>query len=79
MEKVNDILSFLQHYQLVQDLIRIPIQLDALYFIQSDRGSGSRSEPELETITTAYRALKCGLWKKDILKLKKEHEREPVL
>ncbi|KAK4101199.1 hypothetical protein N658DRAFT_559046 [Parathielavia hyrcaniae] len=74
-EKANEILSFLQGHVLLLDLVRIPIQLDALCFIW-DRGldPGMR----LDTMTAIYRAIEHALWKKDIVQLEKTDGGKPV-
>ncbi|KAL7933708.1 hypothetical protein V8C35DRAFT_322296 [Trichoderma chlorosporum] len=72
-ETVDKIQSFLQNHWLVQGLVRIPIQLDALCYSWRD----IRSE-RLETMTALYQAIELSLWKKDILRLKKTHGQDPV-
>src|SRR4029434_6171951 len=69
----KEVRSFLQDHALVRDLVRVPIQLDALCFTWSSRFRGA-----LDTMTTIYRAIEDGLWKKDIMRLDKKHEGQPV-
>jgi NACHT/LRR/PYD domain-containing protein 3 len=65
---VTQIYSFIQSHWLIQGLVRIPIQLDALcYSWDNDFRSGGR----LQTMTTIYQAIEIKLWKKDILNLEK--------
>lgn len=58
---------FLDRHPLVRDLVRIPIQLDALCYAWNDV-----SEYKPETMTALYRAIERGLWRKDIYRLEKE-------
>ncbi|GKT92454.1 peptidaseCc14 [Colletotrichum tofieldiae] len=66
----NRIESFLQGRQLVQDLVRIPIQLDALCFTWDGFNAGL----SLQTMTEFYRVIEDKLWKKDAVNLSKIHE-----
>ena len=72
-EQSSEVQSFLRDHSLVQDLVRIPIQLDALCFTWKNGFSG-----KFDTMTTIYRAIEDGLWKKDILRLNKTHAGQPV-
>ncbi|KAK4096674.1 hypothetical protein N658DRAFT_335672 [Parathielavia hyrcaniae] len=74
-EKANEIHSFLQGHVLLLDLVRIPIQLDALCFIW-DRGLDPSMR--LDTMTAIYRAIEHTLWKKDIVQLEKTDGGKPV-
>ncbi|CAI7667678.1 unnamed protein product [Penicillium bialowiezense] len=61
-EKPEQILSFLQKHQLIQSLMRIPVQLDALCWTWED--------PEIDgtqpqTMTDIYCAIESRLWGKD--------------
>ncbi|KAH8748415.1 hypothetical protein F5883DRAFT_239074 [Diaporthe sp. PMI_573] len=74
-QKADDIQSFLQQRLLIQSLVRIPIQLDALCYIwDKDSKSGLVSE----AMTPVYQAIEERLWTKDVLRLEKEHNRKPV-
>lgn len=67
---VNQIYSFIQSHWLIQGLVRIPIQLDALcYSWDNDFRSGAL----LQTMTAVYQAIELKLWKKDILNLDKRN------
>ncbi|KAF1950992.1 hypothetical protein CC80DRAFT_425498 [Byssothecium circinans] len=67
-KKVEDVQSYLQAHQLIQGLVRIPIQLDALcYTWDSFHG---KAVPQ--TITAIYRVIEESLWKKDIVRLEKK-------
>jgi NACHT/LRR/PYD domain-containing protein 3 len=57
--------SFLQDHQLMRDLVRIPVQLDALCYIWKDLDSHAISQ----TMTSIYQAIEENLWKKDSAKL----------
>jgi HEAT repeat protein len=66
-KKVDNMLSFIQSYPLIQDLVRIPIQLDAMCY--SWDSSFMSDEPK--TMTTLYQAITLKLWQKDIVRLGK--------
>ncbi|CCF35584.1 peptidase C14 [Colletotrichum higginsianum] len=61
MTTANGIETFLQGRQLIRDLVRIPIQLDALCFTWDGLNAG----PSLQTMTEFYMAIEERLWKKD--------------
>ncbi|KAI1146604.1 hypothetical protein F4825DRAFT_188233 [Nemania diffusa] len=63
-ERSRKILDFLDQHPLVADLVRIPIQLDALCFAWDDL-----SNKELQTMTDLYQAIEAGLWRKDARRL----------
>ncbi|KAK3946775.1 armadillo-type fold domain-containing protein [Pseudoneurospora amorphoporcata] len=67
--------SFLKARSLLQGLMRIPIQLDALCFAWN---GSINSSSELNTMTDVYQAIDQSLWKKDILRLGKKHDNELV-
>ncbi|KAL6795596.1 hypothetical protein J3E68DRAFT_450501 [Trichoderma sp. SZMC 28012] len=67
-ETVAKVQSFLEKHWLIQGLVRIPIQLDALCYSWKD----IRSDMS-ETMTALYQAIELSLWKKDIPRLKKTH------
>lgn len=66
----DEVQSFLENHQLVQGLVRIPIQLDALCYTWED----IHPETPLSTMTDIYNSMIQRLWKKDVLKLEKQHE-----
>ncbi|KAH7023582.1 hypothetical protein EDB80DRAFT_598857 [Ilyonectria destructans] len=72
--RANEVLSFLQDHWLIQGLVRIPIQLDALCFTWEDFDSGIQPD----TMTSIYKAIVEKLWKKDVLRLEKKHDGERV-
>lgn len=57
--------EFIGSHQLVQGLVQIPIQLDALCYTWD----GDFTEGGPETMTALYEAMEQKLWTKDILKL----------
>lgn len=57
--------EFIGSHQLVQGLVQIPIQLDALCYTWD----GGFTRGGLETMTALYEAMEQKLWTKDILKL----------
>jgi len=64
----EDIEAFLAGRRLIQGLVRIPIQLDALCSTWGDlQSSGVSSTPE--TMTALYTAIVQQLWKKDVPRL----------
>lgn len=67
---VDKVQSFLQSHKLIQGLVRIPIQLDALCYTWGD----IHPETPLSTMTDIYNSIMQRLWKKDVLKLEKQHE-----
>ena len=71
IQNMDQIKLFLRQHQLIQDLVRIPIQLDALCFIWEQ---GLSSGANLDTMTSVYQAIEKRLWKKDILRLEKKHD-----
>ncbi|KAI0543783.1 hypothetical protein F4679DRAFT_567400 [Xylaria curta] len=62
--KPRKINNFISQHPLIGDLVRIPIQLDALCFAWDDVSS---KEPQ--TMTDLYQAVERGLWKKDAARL----------
>ncbi|OQE13653.1 hypothetical protein PENFLA_c045G03245 [Penicillium flavigenum] len=74
-ETVDKVQSFLQKHQLIQGLVRIPIQLDALCYTWGT--FGDKNLPQ--TMTDIYKAIEESLWKKDILRLEKQHDGHPLL
>ena len=71
-KQATELQSFLRDHLLVQDLVRVPIQLDALCF------TWNKGFEKFDTMTTIYRAIEDGLWKKDILRLEKKLDGKPV-
>lgn len=71
---VENIQRFLQKHQLVQSLIRIPILLDALCLTWSDTIDGH----VLNTMTGLYQAIELNLWRKDVQRLSKKHDDQPI-
>lgn len=65
--KVGKVQDFLQRHQLLQGLVRIPIQLDAFCFTWDD--AWSQHVPE--TMTAVYEIIERSLWRKDLLNLRK--------
>ncbi|KAF7502799.1 hypothetical protein GJ744_005036 [Endocarpon pusillum] len=72
--RANEVQSFLQEHWLIQDLVRIPIQLDALCYTWDDFGHGA----EPDTMTGIYQAIEQKLWKKDAIILEKKQDGELV-
>ncbi|KAK4642940.1 hypothetical protein QC761_0062650 [Podospora bellae-mahoneyi] len=69
---VEDIQSYLQRHQLVQGLVRIPVQLDALCYTW--HSFEDKTMPG--TMTAMYKAIEENLWKKDIVRLEKRTQRQ---
>ena len=70
--KPAEINSFLEKNRLIQSLMRIPIQLDALCYTWDD--FDGQSQPQ--TMTAIYAAIENRLWKKDTVKLGRRSRRE---
>ncbi|KAM3520696.1 hypothetical protein MY4038_009322 [Beauveria bassiana] len=68
--KVDKVQSFLQKHWLVQGLVRIPIQLDALCYTWEE--FDPKAVPN--TMTGMYNTSVQKLWKKDIVRLEKVKE-----
>lgn len=68
--KVDQVRSFLQERWLIQGLVRIPIQLDALCYTWDDL----QPDVVLNTMSGMYKEIELKLWKKDILRLEKKHD-----
>ncbi|KAI7770595.1 hypothetical protein LZL87_002966 [Fusarium oxysporum] len=66
LERHKDIQSFLSSRPLIEDLVRIPIQLDALCY-----GWDQVHNQGPETMTDLYQSIEKGLWRKDIVRLGK--------
>ncbi|KAI0903518.1 armadillo-type protein [Ustulina deusta] len=77
-QKIDGLQLLLQKHQLLQGLVRIPIQLDALCYIWSDDNSSLRDGSALETMTGIYQAIVERLWKKDIPRLQKKEGGEMI-
>ncbi|KAL5358354.1 hypothetical protein BJX96DRAFT_39877 [Aspergillus floccosus] len=69
-KKVSLIQSYLQQHPLVQGLVRIPVQLDALCFTW-ETWEPSNDQDAPKTMTAVYQAIELSLWKKDVVKLGK--------
>ncbi|KAL4733572.1 hypothetical protein BDV11DRAFT_213664 [Aspergillus similis] len=63
----NQIHSFIRSHWLIEGLVRIPIQLDALCYSWNKNTSYTDTLPR--TMTEIYQAIELKLWKKDILNL----------
>ncbi|CAG8114833.1 unnamed protein product [Penicillium olsonii] len=73
---VKSIGDFLESRQLMQDLVRIPIQLDALCYTWHSFAAQAKRGNSLETMTGVYEAMEISLWKKDLVNLGKSTEGE---
>ncbi|KAL2782345.1 hypothetical protein BJX66DRAFT_320946, partial [Aspergillus keveii] len=69
----DQIRSFIRSHWLIQGLVRIPIQLDALCYSWPESNSESNFRPNAlpQTMTEIYQAIELRLWTKDILNLEK--------
>ncbi|KAJ3494229.1 hypothetical protein NLG97_g4215 [Lecanicillium saksenae] len=68
--KVHKVQSFLQERWLIQSLVRIPIQLDALCYTWEE----FNPDTVPSTMTGMYNTIVQKLWKKDIVRLEKIKE-----
>lgn len=66
--------SLIRSHWLIQGLVRIPIQLDALSYGWCKGDSGF--DPLPKTMTGIYQAIELKLWRKDILNLGKKENTE---
>lgn len=66
-QHANEILSFLKKHWLLQGLMRIPIQLDALCFTWKDKDN-IHTAPD--TMTRIYQEIELKLWRKDAVRIK---------
>jgi HEAT repeat protein len=71
--KIEDVQSYLKAHQPIQDLVRIPIQLDALCFTW-DKDFSAKNVPE--SMTEIFEAISLKLWRKDIHRLYAKPESE---
>jgi hypothetical protein len=65
----DQIHSFIRSHWLIQGLVRIPIQLDALCYSWNKNNFHTDASPQ--TMTEIYQAIELKLGKKDILNLDK--------
>ncbi|KAF7551742.1 hypothetical protein G7Z17_g4776 [Cylindrodendrum hubeiense] len=68
--RANEVQSFLNDHWLIQGLVRIPIQLDALCYTWEDFDVGTKPD----TMTHIFQAIERRLWKKDVVRLGKMFE-----
>lgn len=73
-ETVHKIQSFLEERWLIQGLVRILIQLDALCYTWDDLTVDNIPN----TMTGMYREIELKLWKKDVMRLEKKNNGELV-
>ncbi|ETS82945.1 hypothetical protein PFICI_04821 [Pestalotiopsis fici W106-1] len=78
-EKVKRLHSVLQQHKLLRDLVRIPIQLDALCYIWDTDESSVSIGSQLQTMTGIYQAIAGSLWTKDILALGKKNNNGDII
>lgn len=69
-KRIDEVQSFLHNHWLIQNLVRIPILLDALCYTWVDFGA----EDIPQTMTSIYQTIEGRLWRKDILRLEKNRE-----
>jgi GTPase SAR1 family protein len=67
----DQIRSFIRSHWLIQGLVRIPVQLDALCYSWNKTSFHSGGLPR--TMTEIYQAIELRLWRKDILNLEKSN------
>ncbi|KAJ3567134.1 hypothetical protein NPX13_g6876 [Xylaria arbuscula] len=83
-QKIQGLESLLEKHPLLQGLVRIPIQLDALCYIWSSDNDGGNSNgllnaPTLTTMTGIYQVIVERLWKKDIVRLEKDNGKRTLV
>ncbi|KAH0555759.1 hypothetical protein GP486_006296 [Trichoglossum hirsutum] len=74
-EKANEVQEFIQGHMLIQGLVRIPIQLDAICYTWDE---SFRSQGTPKSMTTLYQYIVLKLWKKDIPRLEGRLNRKPL-
>ncbi|KLJ05819.1 hypothetical protein EMPG_09319 [Blastomyces silverae] len=74
-QTLNKIQTFIKSHSLIQGLVQIPIQLDALCYTWDDDFVDGEIP---ETMTTLYEAIELKLWKKDILQVKEGGREVPL-
>ncbi|EXK26024.1 hypothetical protein FOMG_17385 [Fusarium oxysporum f. sp. melonis 26406] len=74
--QAREIQTFLQDHWLLQSLIRIPIQLEALCYSWDAKTENSGEIPT--TTTTIYQSIERKLWKKDVVRLGKPYGGIPL-
>ncbi|KAJ5712585.1 hypothetical protein N7493_009053 [Penicillium malachiteum] len=73
--KRDAIKAFIDEHWLIQDLVRIPIQLDAIcYSWDDDFLSGGTT-----TMTALYQEIEVGLWRKDLEQLRRINQGQKLL
>ncbi|KAI0182207.1 pfs domain-containing protein [Xylaria flabelliformis] len=75
-QKFDGLQSSLLQHQLLQGLVRIPIQLDALCYIWGGDNSSLPKGSIPRTMTGIYQVIVERLWKKDIIRLEKKNDGE---
>ncbi|KAJ0417809.1 hypothetical protein BJY00DRAFT_315600 [Aspergillus carlsbadensis] len=65
-QKAASIISFIHDHEIIDGLVRIPIQLDAVCY-SWDRSF--MADKETKTMTSLYETLALKLWQKDVLRL----------
>lgn len=75
-DQEKEIQSFLEDRWLLQGLVRIPIQLEALCYSWDAGTANSGGAPT--TMTTLYQAIERKLWKKDVVRLGKPYGGIPL-
>lgn len=76
-EKAKAIQSYLETHKLMQSLVRIPIQLDALCMTwETSSTSHNRKD---ETMTAVYEDISQNLWLKDIVRLKQHTSKASII
>ncbi|KGQ11546.1 NACHT, LRR and PYD domains-containing protein 12 [Beauveria bassiana D1-5] len=69
-EKADEVQLFIEGRWLMQGLVRIPIQLDALCYTWDDLNTDDIPN----TMTGLYKEIELKLWKKDVVRLEKRHD-----
>lgn len=68
-EKPKAIQSYLRTHKLMQSLVRIPIQLDALCMTWETSSTRRNPKDIPETMTAVYKDISENLWRKDLVRL----------
>ncbi len=75
----NEIKRFIKTNAVIQGLVNVPVQLDALCYSWDEIKRVQQETPDEMTITTLYQAMMNKLWRKDMLRLGKQENGKRLL
>ncbi len=77
-EKAEEIKPFIKDNAFIHELINVPIQLDALCYSWEEIKRLQQETKGSVTVASLYQAMMNKLWRKDMLRLDKQKEGEPL-